>query len=354
MAISELKNILSDRNSIALIMSEENVRYFTSFTSTNGYLLVSSQTSIYLTDSRYIEAAQNQCVDCDEIILFENFEKSVVPIINKLNIKQIEIEGSRTTVSRLNLLRKYLPDCEFISDKLDNDIDSLRSIKNKIEADKIQKAQIISENALDKILPLIKVGAREIDIALELDYTMLRMGAQALSFETIAVSGKKSSMPHGVPSEKKIENGDFITLDFGAVYDGYHSDMTRTFAVGSVSDKMVDVYNTVLKAQSAGLDAVKPGKICKDVDAVARNIITDKGYGKYFGHSLGHGVGIEIHEFPNLSPKSDTILKVGNVVTVEPGIYIPGEFGVRIEDMVIITENGCHNFTSYKKELEIL
>ena len=194
----------------------------------------------------------------------------------------------------------------------------------------------------------------ERDLAIELDYTMRRLGAQDVSFETILVSGKESSKPHGVPSEKKIEYGDFVTIDFGAVVDGYHSDMTRTFAVGAVSGEMAKIYDTVLRAQLAGLDALKPGVICKEVDRIARDVITLAGYGERFGHGLGHGVGVEIHEFPYLNQRCDALLQPGNIVTVEPGVYIPDFCGVRIEDMALITETGYENLTHYPKELVIL
>lgn len=183
---------------------------------------------------------------------------------------------------------------------------------------------------------------------------MLRGGAEALSFETIAVSGKNSSMPHGVPSFKKIEAGDFVTMDFGAIVGGYHSDMTRTVAVGYATDEMKNVYNTVLNAQIRCLNSLKAGLSCKEGDSIARKYIENEGYGEYFTHSTGHGVGIEIHEYPNLSPASESVLQAGNIVTVEPGIYIPCKFGVRIEDMAYITENGCRNLTTAPKELIIL
>ena len=203
-------------------------------------------------------------------------------------------------------------------------------------------------------MKFIKVGITEKEIALELDFFMLRNGGEGLSFETIAVSGKNSSMPHGVPSEKKIENGDFITLDFGTVINGYHSDMTRTVAMGFASDEMKNVYDVVLKAQQNCLDNIKAGVSCKDGDEFARSIIRNAGYGQYFTHSTGHGVGVEIHEYPNLSIYSDSVLQAGNIVTVEPGIYIPEKFGVRIEDMALITEKGCTNLTKASKDLIIL
>ena len=203
-------------------------------------------------------------------------------------------------------------------------------------------------------MTFIKPGVTEKQIALELDFYMLSHGAEAVSFETIAVTGAKSSMPHGVPDETVVKNGDFITMDFGAVCKGYHSDMTRTVAVGEVTEEQKTVYETVLKAQKNALSVLKKGLPCSEADKAARDIIDNAGYGDYFGHSTGHGVGVEIHENPTLAPKSTDILEIGDVVTVEPGIYLPGKFGVRIEDMALITENGYENLTSSPKELIIL
>ncbi len=354
MSIEKLKYMLRERNASALIMSEDNIRYFTSFSSTNGYLLVTGENAFFLTDSRYFEAACKTIKTVDAVLLFENFEKSLVPLVGELCIKSISVEGARITVKRLNELQKKFSDVEFETQKLDGEIELLRAMKSEEECRNIVKAQRIAEKALEMLLPEVKVGAVERELSLELDYTMLKLGAQALSFETIAVSGKNGSMPHGVPGSKRIESGDFITFDFGAVYNDYHSDMTRTFAVGDVSDKQRDVYETVLKAQKDAISEICAGKRCSDIDRTARDIIVGKGFGEYFGHGLGHGVGIEIHEFPNLSPHSDTVLETGHIVTVEPGIYIPGEFGIRIEDMVYVTDEGCRNLTEFPKELCIL
>lgn len=353
--ITKLKEYLKRENAAALIMSEENISYFTSFHSTNGYLVVTGEKAVFLTDSRYLEAAQNKIKTCDEILNIKKMSDELAAVISSLGVKKLMLESERITVARFNQLSKLFADIELVTDgELDTKIDSIRAIKTRQQTDTIIKAQRIAERAFDYILGFITVGKTEREIALELEYFMLKNGADALSFETIAVSGKNSSLPHGVPSDKKIENGDFITMDYGATVDFYHSDMTRTVAVGEVSSKQADIYETVLKSQIAGLEAIKAGKICKEVDAVSRNIIADKGYGDYFGHGLGHGVGVEIHEFPSLNPSSETVLKEGHIVTVEPGIYLPGEFGVRIEDMALVTANGCENLTVCEKKLIVL
>ena len=352
--INKLKSYI-DKNTAALIMSEENIAYFTSFHSSNGYLVVTSDKSFFLTDSRYVEAAQNKIKTCDEVLLLKSMKTVLVNLIVKLGVNKIKLEADRTTVTRYNEIRDMFLSIETVCDtSLDKAINDIRITKTQYEVDCIIKAQRISEKAFEHILGFIDDSRTEKDISLELDYFMLKNGAAALSFETIAVSGKNSSLPHGVPSDKKIEKGDFITMDFGAVVDFYHSDMTRTVAFGGVSDKQIDVYNTVLDAQCKALDEIKAGKLCKDIDSVARNIIKSKGYGDYFGHGLGHGVGVEIHEKPSLNPSSEEILKAGHIVTVEPGIYLPGEFGVRIEDMVYVTETGCNNLTLCDKKLIVL
>lgn len=353
--INKLKAYLKEKGSAALIMSEENICYFTSFHSSNGYLLVTGDKAVFLTDSRYIEAAQNKITSCDEILQIKSMEADLMPLIDSLEIKKLELESERITVSRYQKIRELVPDVYVTCDgSLDGAIDDIRIKKNETEVAKIVKAQRIAEKAFDYILGFISTDKTEKEVALELEYFMLRNGADALSFETICVSGKNSSLPHGVPTDKKIENGDFITMDYGAVTDFYHSDMTRTVAVGEVSSKQIEVYETVLKAQMAGVDAVKAGTDCKAVDAVSRKIISDAGYGEYFGHGLGHGVGVEIHELPTLNPSSKHILEEGHIVTVEPGIYLPGQFGVRIEDMALVTADGCVNLTQCEKKLIVL
>ncbi len=353
--INKLKAFLKAKDSAALIMSEENICYFTSFHSSNGYLVVTGDKAVFLTDSRYIEAAGNKIKTCDDIIETKGMEKSLVPILKSMGIKKLMLESERITVSRYREIERLMAGTDVIcAVELDKTISHIRMTKNSDEVSKIIKAQRIAERAFQHILGFIEVGKTEKDVALELEYFMLKNGADALSFDTIAVSGKNSSLPHGVPSDKKIESGDFVTMDFGAVTDFYHSDMTRTVAVGQVSSKQIDVYETVLNAQIKGLKAVKAGVKGKDVDAVSRKIIADKGYGDYFGHGLGHGVGVEIHELPSLSPSGEIILEAGHIVTVEPGIYLPGEFGVRIEDMALVTADGYENLTNCEKKLIVL
>ena len=353
--LNKLKAYLKDKNAAALIMSEENICYFTSFHSSNGYLIVTGEKAYFFTDSRYIEAAQNKITSCDEVLLLKSMKEELVPFINSLNKNELYVEAERITLSRYTELKTLFSGVTVNGNgELDKKISEIRTVKNREQVNTIIKAQRIAEKAFDYILTFIKEGVTEKEIALALEYFMLKNGADALSFDTIAVSGKNSSMPHGVPGDKKIEKGDFITMDYGAVCNFYHSDMTRTVAVGEVSSKQIEVYETVLKAQEEAFRVMKAGVATKEVDKAARDVIVNKGYGDFFGHGLGHGVGVEIHELPSLNPSSSAILEAGNIVTNEPGIYLPGEFGVRIEDMALITEDGYENLTVCEKKLIVL
>ena len=353
--INKLKEFLKGKNAAALIMSEENICYFTSFHSSNGYLVVTGEKAYFFTDSRYIEAAQNKITSCDEVLLLKSMKEELVPFIASLNKNELFVEAERITLSRYTELKTLFSGVTVNGGgELDKKISEIRTVKKVEQVNTIIKAQRIAEKAFDYILTFIKEGVTEKEIALTLEYFMLKNGADALSFDTIAVSGKNSSMPHGVPTDKKIEKGDFITMDYGAVCDFYHSDMTRTVAVGEVSSKQIEVYETVLKAQEEAFRVMKAGIATKEVDKAARDTIVNAGYGDFFGHGLGHGVGVEIHELPSLNPTSSAILEAGNIVTNEPGIYLPGEFGVRIEDMALITEDGYENLTLSEKKLIIL
>lgn len=354
--IKDLQKLIAEKGIgyCALIISPENRKYFTGFESSDGFLLISADRSVFITDGRYIEAAEKQITNSEVMLLGKTYPQ-IAEILGEMKCKHLLVESTRMTVSTYNSLKGVLKSISISTDTtLDTLINTLRSIKTESEVECIVKAQRIAEDAFNHILKFIKVGVSEKEIALQLDFYMLRNGGEGLSFETIAVSGKNSSMPHGVPSNKKVENGDFITMDFGTLINGYHSDMTRTVAVGFATDEMKNVYDAVLNAQINCLNNIKAGVPCKTGDEFARSVIRDAGYGQYFTHSTGHGVGVEIHEFPNLSPASDSILQIGNIVTVEPGIYIPEKFGVRIEDMAYITADGCRNLTNAPKELIIL
>ncbi len=339
-----------------IIESPAARQYFTGFDADSGYLIVSKNGSIFLTDSRYIEAAQAK-VDCCDVVLLTDAKTQIPKYLKKFNCSSIALEADHVTVSGLREYSKMFKAEDFkavFDSRFDKYIRHLRCIKQKEEIDSITAAQEIAQAAFDNAIKYIRPGMTEKEVALALDFYMLRNGAEKVSFETIVVSGKKSSLPHGVPTDKKIEFGDFVTMDFGAVVNGYHSDMTRTVAIGEASDTMCEVYGTVLEAQLAAIAAAAPGVAAKDVDAAARNVIEEAGFGKNFGHSTGHGVGVEIHEDPRVSPSSDYVLRSGNVITIEPGIYLPEKFGVRIEDMILITENGNENLTSTPKELMII
>lgn len=336
-----------------LVVSPENRRYLTGFDSSDGFLFITSGKSVFLTDGRYIEAAQSKVKNCDEVELLEKATEQLPEVVKQEGISVIYTEEEKLSVAQFKRLCEILP-CEVRAEKADCEIGAARRKKSEEEKRKIVDAQRIAERAFDHILTFIRPGVTEKEIRLALEYFMLRNGADGLSFETIAISGKNTSMPHGVPSEKKVESGEFVTMDYGALLDGYHSDMTRTVAVGSVTDEMAKVYDTVLKAQLACLDVLAPGVSCKDADGAARKVISDAGYGRYFNHGTGHGVGIDIHEKPTVNSRSSEILAPGDVVTDEPGIYIPGRFGVRIEDMVYITGSGKELLTNCEKSLIVL
>ena len=337
----------------ALIITEENRRYLTGFVSSLGYLLMTEKGNTLFVDGRYFEAAQKKAVNC-EVVLMDRLTAQLNEEMGKQGVEKLLIE-TENTVSAANSLKKNLSAKVTPSKPLSGKLKTLRSVKKRDEVNSIIEAQRIAEKAYADVLDFIKVGKTEREIAAFLEYRMKLYGAEKIAFETIAISGKNTSMPHGVPTDKKVESGDFVTMDFGAVINGYCSDMTRTVAVGFATDEMKQVYETVLQAQKAAESAAKAGVFCRDVDAAARDIISSAGYGEYFCHSTGHGVGLEIHEMPALSPKAGELkLRAGQVVTDEPGIYLPEKFGVRIEDMLLIQKNGCKNLTKAAKDLIIL
>ncbi len=351
--ILNLLEILKD-NEAFLITSAPNRFYLTGFNSSAGTVLITKTKAVFFIDFRYFEKAKST-VDSCEVILYDKGDRGIYEFCKEQKIKTVFVESEYVSLSRHKYLSDLFQGIEVSKDNLlDLTLNKMRAVKSQGELESIKQAQSLTDQTLDYILPRITVGRTEREVMLDMEFFMRSLGAEGVSFDFIVVSGKNSSLPHGVPTDKRIEKGDFITMDFGGIVNGYCSDMTRTVAVGSITDEQKLVYDTTLKAQLAALDAIKAGAVCGDIDKIARDIIYDAGFKGCFGHALGHSVGIEVHEAPNLSPNNKAILELGNVVTVEPGIYLENKFGVRIEDMVYVTESGCINLTNSKKELIIL
>ncbi len=358
--ILEVKNMNNEKFGVdALFITDPfNIRYLSGYRG-EGALYISKTQKVIITDSRYTEAAGKES---DFTVIEENREHKRTQIIKECMAREgtgknrkfrLGYEDQYMRCSDFSMLNREISDVDWIA--LEGKIDFLRRIKNERELEWMAKAEAIGDYAFEQICKELKPGMTELEVAALLEYHMKKAGAEGLSFDTIAASGLNSSMPHAIPSEKKLEEGDFLTMDFGCRYKGYCSDMTRTVVIGKASPKQKEIYQTVLKAQLAALDAVCAGKRGSEVDKVARDIIREAGYGSNFGHGLGHSVGLFIHEEPRLSPSDDTVLEEGMIETVEPGIYVPGFGGVRIEDMVVVTKDGCRNLTKSPKELiEIL
>ena len=338
-----------------LLTGEANRFYASGFHSsgTDGVALVTRKKAYYFTDSRYTEAAARCLVGAElrEIGHGRGYAALIEEAISEQHISQMGFEDAYMTVQDHERYRKALS-CDLVpATEL---LWQLRMVKDNEELEALVAAQRIAERALEEILEEIRPGVTEKEIAARLQYLMLHYGASDMSFDPIVVSGPNGSLPHGVPSEKPIRQGEFVTMDFGCIYHGYCSDMTRTVAVGFATEEMHTVYQTVLSAQLAGIHAARAGVTGREVDGAARAVITAAGYGDYFGHSFGHGVGVEIHEAPNASPMNDKPLPGRAVISAEPGIYLPGKLGVRIEAVIILTEEGCRNITRAPKELLIL
>ena len=355
-ALKKIQSILPNSIDAAIINNNANKRYLTGVnTDDAGTLVICREKAYFIIDSRYIEVVTNSVSDLFTVVLQDELYTQINEIFVQNKVQNYCIEKQCTTISSFEKISNSLSKFTLNNDyDIYNDIIELRSIKCNCELDFIKKAQEITEKGFDYILGKISQNKTEKELALELEFFLRKNGADKLSFDTIFVSGKNTSLPHGKPSDKKIEIGDFITIDFGVEFNGYMSDITRTIAFGKVSDEQIKVYNIVLNAQNAAFNLIKEGIECSKIDKAARDVISEAEYGKYFGHALGHSVGLEIHETPNFSPKCNTILKEGMVLTVEPGIYLPNKFGVRIEDMVFVTKNGYENLTKSDKSLIIL
>jgi Xaa-Pro aminopeptidase len=344
--INKLRAKLDLSGRCALITSAVNRRYFTKFFSSDGFLLVFEAESYFLTDSRYTEAAEREAVGV-KVVLLEKSAEQINALLETHAAHEVLIEADSVTVTQMrNFEKKFTGVTIDSTDKLHRAIRDLRMIKTPEEIGFIRNAQRIAEASLESLLADIcenTGGFTERTAAAKLDYLMKTKGAEDISFETIVLTGENTSMPHGVPGVSTIKGGAPLLIDFGAVTDGYHSDMTRTCFLGSVTDEQKNVWEIVNEAKNRATAAIKPGALCNEIDAIARDYITEKGYGECFGHGLGHSVGLEIHEYPACNKSCREKLLPGMIMTVEPGIYLPGRFGVRIEDMVVITDTGYEN-----------
>ena len=353
--INKLRNLL-DNTQAALISNANNVYYFSGIQNCEGYVIVTEDEAYLFVDFRYSEFAQKKCTSC-KVVEFSSLYENFKDIFRKSGVKSIFVENESVSLSLYDKLLKEFNSVgvSVISDyTLVNTINNIRIIKSEDELSLIAEAQHITEKAYNEVLNLLKPGISERRIAVELEYLLRKNGADGVSFDLITITGKNTSLPHGVPGENEISEGDFFTMDIGALYKGYHSDMTRTVAVKNCSDYQREIYDIVYKAQTTALSKVKSGVKASDIDKTARDIITKAGYGKNFGHSTGHGVGLDIHEKPFVSSKSETILSENMIITVEPGIYLKNSFGVRIEDMVLVKQDGYSNFVTLPKELIIV
>ena len=340
-----LADKLADNEGV-LISGRANIFYYSGFASEDAFLYIAKDKRVIVTDSRYTIQASQQADG------YEVFSGKLGKLLSIVSESYIWFEDECLPFSQYAAISAGTADKSFVPKQ--SEISEMRRIKDDDEIRRIAAAEELGDRAFSHILEFIKPGMTEKEIALELEMFMRKCGAERTSFETICASGARSAMPHGTASDKTVEKGDLLTLDFGCVLDGYCSDMTRTISIGGMDDRQTEIYSVVRNAQNAALTKICAGRQCSEIDAFARNVIADGGYGECFGHSLGHSVGIEIHESPNLSPRSEDILHAGNVVSVEPGIYIEGFGGVRIEDLVVVLEDGCRNLTSSDKNIIIV
>lgn len=347
--LDKLRALFAEKNIDGmLVTSDYNRRYLTGFTGTAGVALVSLTDAVFITDFRYMDQAAEQVTDFRIVKHTDPLPEEVAKQAKLLGITKL---GFEQDTLNYGLFRYYDKAVEAQLMPVSGVVEKLRLIKTDAEIKILKEAAKIADNAFAHILNFIRPGVTELEVSNELEFFMRKQGATSSSFDIIVASGLRSALPHGVATKKVIETGDFVTLDFGAYYEGYVSDITRTVAIGEVSDELKKIYQIVLDAQIRGVAGIRPGITGIEADALTRDYITEHGYGEYFGHSTGHGIGLEVHEGPGLSFRSETKLEAGMVVTCEPGIYIPNLGGVRIEDDVLVTENGHEVLTSSPKQL---
>lgn len=347
--ISALRKRFTNNYEAVIITNLNNVRYLCGYTGSNGTLLVTKKSAYFFTDFRYQEQCRLEINGCAEIVIIKNgSEQEIFNKINKMGIKNLGFEKSIEVSNYLSYLNNFKGEKLIPTENL---VEELRQYKDWEEAKSLQIAFDIADKSLELLLEDIYLGMTEIEIAALLDFNMRLNGSEKPSFDTIVASGPNASCPHHQPTNRKIKKGDMLKIDFGATYNGYHSDMTRTFFIGKAPAKFKKIYAKVLEAQTKAIEAIKVGEECKKIDAIARKVITDAGYAKNFGHGLGHSFGLEIHEKPAFSPLNPSKIEIGHTYTVEPGIYIPDWGGIRIEDSFMICEDGLHKFTNFPNEL---
>ncbi|AMW98835.1 M24 family metallopeptidase [Rummeliibacillus stabekisii] len=350
--VERLVKALNSQNLDGLLITNNyNLRYMTGFTGTSGVAVVSQKEAVFITDFRYTEQASKQITGYRIVEHKGTIIDEIAAVVKELGIKSLGFEKDVVSYSMYETYSKVIPaDLVGVTDL----IEKIRLVKTEDELKTIKAACQIADETFEHIIQFIKPGKTELEVSNELEFYMRKLGATSSSFDTIVASGVRSALPHGVATDKIIEKGDFVTLDYGALYNGYISDMTRTVAVGEPSEQLKEIYQIVLEAELLGLEKFKPGMTGKEADAICRDYIKEHGYGDAFGHSTGHGIGLEVHEGPGLSFRSNVTLEPGMVVTCEPGIYLPGVGGVRIEDDTLITETGNEKLTHAPKELIIL
>jgi len=330
-----------------IFLNLSNIRYLCGFTGTDGALVVTRDSDCFLTDSRYTTQAKEQ-VTADQIREYSVKLEGICAWLTDQGVRRIGFEAETTPFAVVQQLKeKGAAQLDWVP--VDKRVLPLRGVKSFAEVDAMLEATRITAEAFEEVLPLIRPGAVEREIALALEFAMKRRGGEEKAFDFIVASGSRGAMPHGIASAKTIGAGELVTVDFGTRFAGYHSDETVTVAVGEVTPQLRKIFDTVLQAHDLAMAQVRPGTTLKELDAVARQFIAESGYGDYFGHGLGHGVGLEVHEYPTVSPRSDAVAEVGMVFTIEPGIYVPGVGGVRIEDMVLVTADGCRQLTRIPK-----
>lgn len=354
MKLEQMKVLLRERKLDAVLAAcPANIRYLSGFAGTESYLYVSEKRGVILTDSRYTLQAEEEGKGCEVRTIRRDLGYGKL-LAQLLKEEQVENLGFEEDAMLYGTVRELQQEAGLPPERwrmLGDALSSFRKIKSPEELDRMERAERIGDEAFSYILNELKPGVTELQIAAKLEYFMRSHGAEGTSFDTIVASGYHSAMPHAVPTEKPLENGDFVTMDFGCRYQGYCSDMTRTVVIGKADPRQKEIYQIVLEAQQAALEGLRPGMTGTEGDRLARDVIEKAGYGEYFGHGLGHSVGLEIHEKPALSTRDEAVLLPGMIETVEPGIYIPGFGGVRIEDMVVLTETGIRNLTTSPKEL---